>query len=139
MCYTGRCPYETYPQGYNEDCVCVCPKGGECLLDEANESQDGNDEKESQMETLLLEQFVPDTVTNEDRTKYARAMSNWTYLSTYMCINSPDAATLGLLIRIELDSKRREDILDRLVARLTSCIRSQLKHDMAAMYERSKG
>ena len=91
------------------------------------------------MTTLLLEQFVPDTVTNEDRTKYARVMSNWTYLSTYMCVNNPDTPTLGLLIRIELNGKRRKDILDRLVARLTSCIRSQLKHDMAAMYERSKG
>ena len=91
------------------------------------------------MTTLLLEQFIPDTVTNEDRTKYARAMSNWTYLSTYMCVNDPDTPTLGLLIRIELNGKRRKDILDRLVARLASCIRSQLKHDMTAMYERNKG
>lgn len=91
------------------------------------------------MATLLLKQFVPDTVTNEDKTKYTRVMSNWTYLSTYMCVSNPDISTLGLLIRIELNGKRRKDILDRLVARLTSGIRLQLKHDMAAMYERSKG
>ena len=88
------------------------------------------------MTTLLLEQFVPDTVTNEDRTKYARVMSNWTYLSTYMCVNNPDTPTLGLLIRIELNGKRRKDILDRLVARLTSCLRQQLKQEMLVMHER---
>ena len=91
------------------------------------------------MKTLLLEQFVPNTVTNEDRPREARVMSNWTYLSTYMCVNNPDTPTLGLLIRIELNGKRRKDILDRLVARLTSCIRFQLKHDMVVMYERDKG
>lgn len=90
------------------------------------------------MATLLLKQFVPDTVTNEDKTKYARVMSNWTYLSTYMCVNNPDTPTLGLLIRIELNGKKRKDILDRLVARLTSGLRQQLKQEMAVMYERDK-
>lgn len=47
MCYTGRCVYETYPRGYNEDCVCVCPKNGVCPMEEANEFQYGNDEKEA--------------------------------------------------------------------------------------------
>ena len=56
-----------------------------------------------------------------------------------MCVNNPDTPTLGLLIRIELNGKRRKDILDRLVARLTSCIRFQLKQDMMVMYERNKG
>ena len=90
------------------------------------------------MSTLLLERFVPNTVTHEDKTKYARIMSNWTYLSTYMCVNNPDTPTLGLLIRIELNGKKRKDILDRLVARLTSCLRQQLKQEMVVMYERDK-
>lgn len=47
MCYTGICAYETYPQGYNEGCVCVRPKNGECPSVEANEFQYGNDEKEA--------------------------------------------------------------------------------------------
>ena len=49
MCYTGRCIYETYPRGYNEDCVCVRPRNGACpcLIEEADELQYGNDEKEA--------------------------------------------------------------------------------------------
>lgn len=86
--------------------------------------------------TMLLEQFVPKTATNEDRAKYGRTMSNWTYLSAYMCVNDPQAETIGLLIRLELNGRKRKDILDRLVSRLTSCIRQQLKQEMLVMHER---
>lgn len=86
--------------------------------------------------TMLLEQFVPKMASNEDRTKYGRIMSNWTYLSTYMCVNDPQAETIGLLIRLELNGRKRKDILDRLVSRLTSCVRQQLKQEITALYER---
>lgn len=89
------------------------------------------------MTELLLEQFVPRTASNEDRTKYGRIMSNWTYLSTYMCVNDPQVETIGLLIRLELNGRRRKDILDRLVSRLTSCVRQQLKREITALYERN--
>jgi len=31
MCYSG-CPHETYPNGYNETCVCKLPRAGCCPL-----------------------------------------------------------------------------------------------------------
>lgn len=30
MCYTGICPHETYPYGYNEGCVCNRPANTGC-------------------------------------------------------------------------------------------------------------
>ena len=33
MCHTGQCPYESYPCGYNEGCVCKKPAGEPCWMD----------------------------------------------------------------------------------------------------------
>lgn len=43
MCYTGNCPYESYPHGRNEGCVCRKPRGEECYL-EQDDNEDENEE-----------------------------------------------------------------------------------------------
>ena len=91
------------------------------------------------MNKPIIDLYVPVTVSSEDKSKYGRVMSNWTYLSAYMCVNDPQAETIGLLIRLELNGRKRKDILDRLVSRLTSCIRQQLKQEMLVMHERGNG
>ena len=85
----------------------------------------------------MLQQFIPQSVSQDDKNMYSRVMSNWTYLSTYMCTNPPSIQTLGKLIFIELHGKKRKDILDRLVARLGTQVRQQLKQDLDALYERT--
>lgn len=85
---------------------------------------------------MLILQFLPDEVDEEVRIKYARSMSNWTYLSTFLCASDPPAETLGMLLRIELDGKNRTDIVDRLVTRLASRVREQLKKEAMAIHER---
>ena len=87
----------------------------------------------------MLQQFIPQTVSQDDRLTYSRVMANWTYLSTYMCANQPSIEVLGKLIFIELTGKNRKDILDRLVARLGTHVRQQLKQDLDALYERKSG
>lgn len=88
------------------------------------------------MSTPIIELYVPAMASSEDKTKYGRVMSNWTYLSTYLCASDPSAEVVGTLIRIELDGKSRKAILDRLVARLGSCVRLQLKKELDELYER---
>ena len=88
------------------------------------------------MSTPIIDLYVPVTVSSEDKSKYGRVMSNWTYLSTYLCASNPDAQVVGTLIRVELDGKSRKPILDRLVARLGSCVRLQLKKELDELYER---
>lgn len=84
----------------------------------------------------MLTQLIPKTVSQEDKATYSRVMANWTYLSTYMCANNPTLELVGKFICIELNGKKRKDILDRLTARLGSLVRQQLKQDMDTLYER---
>lgn len=93
--------------------------------------------KKQKLNNSLLAQFVPDDIIPEDQTKYRRILANWTYLSTFMCVTSPTTEVLGVLIKMELMGKNRKDILERLVSRLTSNIRQQLKQDLAELHERS--
>lgn len=85
----------------------------------------------------LLAQFIPAEVSEVDKNKYKRIMANWTYLSTFMCATSPDEEVIGTLLYLELNGKNRKDILERLVSRLTSCVRQRLKQELAELYERS--
>ena len=85
---------------------------------------------------MLIEIFVPNTVSEADRTKYNRQISNWTYLSTYLSMAKPDHVVLGKLIRIELDGRNRRDIIDRLASRLTSSMRDILKTEVVDAHER---
>lgn len=85
---------------------------------------------------MLIELFVPPTVADEDRARYSRQISNWTYLSTYLSMAKPDHIVLGKLIRIELDGRNRRDIIDRLASRLTSSMRDILKAEVADVHER---
>lgn len=85
---------------------------------------------------MLIKQFIPDTVEEVNRLKYARSLSNWTYLSAYLSINDPSTESIGALIRMELDGKNRRDIIDRLASRLVSNLRGQLKREAMELHER---
>lgn len=85
---------------------------------------------------MLIELFVPDKVSDEDRVKYSRQISNWTYLSTYLSMAKPGHETVGKLIRIELDGRNRRDIVERLSSRLASSIRDIFKAEVINVHER---
>ena len=84
---------------------------------------------------MIANIFIPCKVGSEARGKYARIMSNWSYLSAYLAANDPDAETIGKLIRIELDGKHRQDIVDRLRGRLSTTIGNILRAEVGELYE----
>ena len=84
---------------------------------------------------MIADKFIPNSVDSETRGKYARVMSNWSYLSAYLASNDPDAETIGKLIRIELDGKHRQDIVDRLRGRLSTAIGNILRAEVGELYE----
>lgn len=88
---------------------------------------------------MLIELFVPKSVSTADRIKYSRPISNWTYLSTYLSMAKPGHEIVGKLIRIELDGRNRRDIIDRLSSRLASIMRDILKQEAADEHERIAG
>lgn len=85
---------------------------------------------------MLFDSFVPRKASTIHEYTYARIMQNWTYLSSYLTFNKPDARTVGILLRLELDGKKRKDIINRLAARLGSQIRDILKQEVQDEYER---
>lgn len=87
---------------------------------------------------MLLDQYVPDIVVQEVKNRYSKIISNWTYLSAYLSMEDPGADELGVIIRCELDGRNRIDILNRLVGRLGSNLRRQLKVEIHELCERSK-
>ena len=65
MCYTGACVYETYPQGYNEGCVCRRPAYGSCPCE-----SDDQEERDNELHTrpcpkcgqAMTESIIPDCI-----------------------------------------------------------------------------
>lgn len=82
----------------------------------------------------MLNQFVPTEITVEDRKRFARVMGNWTHLNIFLSTARPGAPLLGLLIRYELEHNNRRDILERLISKLVSQIRIQLKQEMGVLH-----
>lgn len=76
---------------------------------------------------MLLDNFVPETVTAEQKRDYHKVSANWTYLSSFLSRTELTPELVGILIRIELEGKNREDIIDRLLSRLGSLLNKQLK------------
>lgn len=87
---------------------------------------------------MLLEQYVPGVVVQEVKNRYSRIISNWTYLSAYLSMEDPGPDELGVIIRCELEGRNRIDILNRLVGRLGSNLRRQLKVEIHELCEGSK-
>lgn len=79
----------------------------------------------------VFELYTSAQITDEFKKNFQRTLSNWSYLSYYLSMHNPEAETIGKLIRMELESKRRLDILQRLTQRLGSLIRKQLQQELA--------
>ncbi len=58
-----------------------------------------------------------------------RYISNWTYLSSFLACN-PDLATLGSLLRLEVEGKRRDFILSRIMGKIHTEIRKKLQEEL---------
>lgn len=75
----------------------------------------------------MLEQFGK--LTSQDRAKYAPHIGNINYLSSYLA----DGAThrdAGLMLLLELEGDRRPFILNRLMGKLTTFYRKELKEEV---------
>lgn len=78
----------------------------------------------------ILMQYIDVEVPDDFRRDYSRTMSNWSYLSFYLSSREPTAEIVGRLIKMEMDGKKREQIVYRLVQRLGSIIRRQIRQEM---------
>lgn len=78
----------------------------------------------------ILENYINIDVSDDFKREHFKTLSNWSYLSFYMSSKDPSAEDIGKLIRYELQGKKREQIIQRLVQRLGTAIRKQLKVEM---------
>lgn len=63
-------------------------------------------------------------------TKYTRAIANWTYLGTWLATNDVTFEDLGIFLRLELDGKRRDFIINRLAGRVHSMLRERINSEL---------
>lgn len=75
----------------------------------------------------MLEQFGK--LTSQDRAKYAPHIGNVTYLISYLRDEATHRDT-GLLLMMEIEGERRKAIIDRILGRLTTFYRKELKEEV---------
>lgn len=93
------------------------------------------DDMVKQQELKILEMVLSSQPSTEFKTTWERLLSNWTYLSSAFVNNDPSLETLALLLRMELDGRRRKFMVDRLLQRISMKLRKQLLEDFQKYLE----
>ena len=86
---------------------------------------------------FLWERLVPAEVPKEKYGTYARYSANWTYLAVKFA-QGVTLEELGIMLRIELDRKRRDFIIGRLVSRMGMMLRDELWNTVMSQIEDSE-
>ena len=83
---------------------------------------------------MILAQILPEKITPRQREAYSRAIGNWNYCSHFLS-NGATKKDIGILLKLELDGERRDFMLSRLLGRLTTFYREDLKKELDKMLE----
>ena len=84
-----------------------------------------------------LNQILPEKITTEESRIYGRHAANWTYLSAFLA-SGADLHELGILLYIELNGKKRDFMISRLLGKIGTAYRTALQNECAELISEKK-
>jgi len=72
---------------------------------------------------------MPKKLSDEQRRIYSRYSSNWAYLSNCLT-NGASREEVGIMLKIEIEGKKRDHIINRLLGRLATMYRQEIKKEL---------
>lgn len=76
-----------------------------------------------------VKDIIPEELTRNQRRQYSRVGANWTYLASFLA-SGVTKEELGILLKLELEGKRRDFIITRLLGKLCTCYREYLYKEL---------
>lgn len=79
---------------------------------------------------MKLKDMIPKPITASQYEAYGRIINNMTYLSVYLADKKVTKEDVCILIKIELENKRRDYVFSRLLGKLTTFYRRELREEL---------